>query len=95
MERGGLRPLARRVTDFAPSTGRTIAFLEGGYDLGRVARIRRCHGERARGCRRGGQGDPSGAGGGLQWGNLAVVVVWGVAGLLLAIRFFRWTPRGG
>jgi ABC-2 type transport system permease protein len=36
-----------------------------------------------------------GGGSGLDWGNLAVVVIWGVAGLLLAIRFFRWTPRGG
>ena len=32
---------------------------------------------------------------GLDWDNLAVVAIWGVAGLLLAIRFFRWTPRGG
>ena len=32
---------------------------------------------------------------GLQWDNLAIVAIWGVAGLLLAIRFFRWTPRGG
>jgi ABC-2 type transport system permease protein len=32
---------------------------------------------------------------GLDWGNLAVVAAWGVAGLLLSIRFFRWTPRGG
>jgi len=38
--------------------------------------------------------DP-GSSGGLQWGNLAIVAIWGVAGLLLAIRFFRWTPRGG
>ena len=29
------------------------------------------------------------------WGNLAVVAIWGVAGLLLAVRFFRWTPRSG
>lgn len=36
-----------------------------------------------------------GDGSGLDWGNLAVVAIWGVAGLLLAIRFFRWTPRGG
>jgi len=36
-------------------------------------------------------GGPSG----VDWGNLAVVAIWGVAGLLLAIRFFRWTPRGG
>jgi ABC-2 type transport system permease protein len=32
---------------------------------------------------------------GLDWGDLAVVAIWGVAGLLLSIRFFRWTPRGG
>jgi len=32
---------------------------------------------------------------GLDWGNLAVVAIWGIAGLLLAIRFFRWTPRSG
>jgi ABC-2 type transport system permease protein len=32
---------------------------------------------------------------GLDWGNLAVVAIWGVVGLLLAIRFFRWTPRSG
>jgi ABC-2 type transport system permease protein len=31
----------------------------------------------------------------LAWDHLAVVALWGVAGLLLAIRFFRWTPRGG
>jgi ABC-2 type transport system permease protein len=36
-----------------------------------------------------------GGGSGLDWGNLAVVAIWGVAGLLLSIRFFRWTPRGG
>ena len=36
-----------------------------------------------------------GGGAGVDWGNLAVVAVWGVAGLLLAIRFFRWTPRSG
>jgi ABC-2 type transport system permease protein len=31
----------------------------------------------------------------VSWDNLAVVALWGVAGLLLAIRFFRWTPSGG
>ena len=31
----------------------------------------------------------------VSWHNLAVVAAWGVAGLLLAIRYFRWTPRGG
>ena len=31
----------------------------------------------------------------VSWGNMAVVAAWGVAGLVLAIRYFRWTPRGG
>ncbi|HSK48930.1 MAG TPA: ABC transporter permease [Solirubrobacterales bacterium] len=38
---------------------------------------------------------PSGSGPQIEWGNLAVVGAWGLAGLLLAIRFFRWSPRGG
>ena len=38
---------------------------------------------------------PSGGSGGVEWGSLAVVAIWGVAGLLLAVRFFRWSPRGG
>ena len=39
--------------------------------------------------------DPGSVGSSVQWGDLAIVAIWGVAGLLLAIRFFRWTPRGG
>jgi ABC-2 type transport system permease protein len=31
----------------------------------------------------------------LPWGNLAVVAAWGVAALLISVRYFRWTPRGG
>ncbi|MEX2107809.1 MAG: ABC transporter permease [Solirubrobacterales bacterium] len=31
----------------------------------------------------------------IAWGDLAVVAAWGVAGLLIAIRYFRWTPRSG
>jgi ABC-2 type transport system permease protein len=39
---------------------------------------------------------PAGGGGaGISWDNLAVVTIWGVAGLVLAARFFRWTPRAG
>ena len=38
---------------------------------------------------------PAAGGAGVDWGNLAIVAAWGVAGLLLSIRFFRWTPRGG
>ncbi|MFN8161070.1 MAG: ABC transporter permease [Solirubrobacterales bacterium] len=39
---------------------------------------------------------PAGGGGsGLELDNLAIVAVWGVAGLLFAARFFRWTPRSG
>jgi ABC-2 type transport system permease protein len=35
------------------------------------------------------------SGSGFEWGNLAVVAAWGVGGLLLAVRFFRWVPRAG
>ena len=31
----------------------------------------------------------------LAWDHLLVVAIWGIAGLVLAIRFFRWTPRRG
>jgi ABC-2 type transport system permease protein len=31
----------------------------------------------------------------LEWGNLAVLAAWGVGGLLLAARCFRWAPRSG
>ncbi len=34
-----------------------------------------------------------GGGSTIAWDHLAVVAIWGVGGLLLAIRFFRWTPR--
>jgi ABC-2 type transport system permease protein len=37
---------------------------------------------------------PTGGGGAIEWGNLAVVAIWGVAALLIAVRYFRWTPRG-
>jgi ABC-2 type transport system permease protein len=36
---------------------------------------------------------PAGGGTTVSWDNLAIVAIWGVAGLLLAVRFFRWTPR--
>jgi ABC-2 type transport system permease protein len=31
----------------------------------------------------------------LAWDHLLVVAIWGIGGLALAIRFFRWTPRRG
>jgi ABC-2 type transport system permease protein len=37
--------------------------------------------------------DPSTVGAGFEWGHLAVVGIWGVAGLAIAVRTFRWTPR--
>ncbi len=37
---------------------------------------------------------PATVGSGFEWGHLAVVAGWGVLGLVLALRFFRWTPRG-
>jgi ABC-2 type transport system permease protein len=37
---------------------------------------------------------PAGGGGAsVSWDNLAILAAWGVVGLLLAVRFFRWTPR--
>ncbi len=36
---------------------------------------------------------PSTTGSGFEWFNLLVVALWGVLGLALAVRFFRWTPR--
>ena len=38
---------------------------------------------------------PATGGAGIEWGNLAIVAVWGAASLILAARFFRWTPRSG
>ena len=38
--------------------------------------------------------DPATTGAGFEWGHLAVVAAWGLLGLVLALRFFRWEPRG-
>jgi ABC-2 type transport system permease protein len=37
--------------------------------------------------------DPNTTGAGFEWGHLAVVAIWGLFGLAIAIRFFRWEPR--
>lgn len=37
----------------------------------------------------------TGAGSGFEWGDLAIVAAWGFAGLVLAVRYFRWTPQTG
>ncbi len=37
--------------------------------------------------------DPHTTGSGLELGHLAVVAAWGVFGLVVAVRFFRWEPR--
>jgi ABC-2 type transport system permease protein len=37
--------------------------------------------------------DPATTGIGFEWGNLAIVAAWGLAGLVVAALFFRWTPR--
>jgi ABC-2 type transport system permease protein len=38
--------------------------------------------------------NPHTAGSGLRWGDLAVLAVWGVAGLIIARFRFRWLPGG-
>lgn len=37
---------------------------------------------------------PNTVGSGFEWGELAVVAAWGLAGFLVALKWFRWTPRG-
>jgi len=37
--------------------------------------------------------DPGATGAGFEWGDLAVIAAWGVAGTVLAVRFFSWEPR--
>jgi ABC-2 type transport system permease protein len=37
--------------------------------------------------------DPSTTGSGIELGNLAAVAAWGVAGLVVAALWFRWTPH--
>ncbi len=39
--------------------------------------------------------NPHTTGSGLMWGYLAVLAAWGVGGLIVAVRRFRWLPRGG
>ncbi len=39
--------------------------------------------------------DPLTTGAGVRAGDLAVLLGWGVAGLVIATRTFRWVPRGG
>lgn len=36
---------------------------------------------------------PQTVGAGFEWGNLAIVAAWGVLGLVIALRTFRWEPR--
>ncbi len=38
--------------------------------------------------------NPLTAGAGFEWGHLAIVAAWGVAALAVAVRAFRWEPRG-
>jgi ABC-2 type transport system permease protein len=38
---------------------------------------------------------PDGGGSAFEWGHLAIVAAWGITGLLIAVRRFRWTPRSG
>jgi len=37
--------------------------------------------------------DPSRGGGAFAWTDLAILAAWGVAGLVVALRFFSWEPR--
>jgi ABC-2 type transport system permease protein len=37
--------------------------------------------------------NPLTTGPGFEWDQLAIVALWGLAGLAIAVRFFRWEPR--
>jgi ABC-2 type transport system permease protein len=37
--------------------------------------------------------DPTTTGAGIDWTSLGIVAAWGVAGALVAVRTFRWSPR--
>jgi len=39
--------------------------------------------------------NPHTTGSGLNWGYLAILAAWGIAGLIIATRRFSWLPRGG
>jgi ABC-2 type transport system permease protein len=39
--------------------------------------------------------DPATAGAGFFWRDIAVLTAWGIGGLIVALRFFRWTPTTG
>ncbi|HET6814748.1 MAG TPA: ABC transporter permease, partial [Actinomycetota bacterium] len=39
--------------------------------------------------------NPFVGGSGFQWGHLAVLVLWLVLGVVVAVRFFRWEPKVG
>jgi len=39
--------------------------------------------------------NPYTTGSGLNWGYLAILAAWGLAGLVIAVRRFSWLPRGG
>jgi ABC-2 type transport system permease protein len=39
--------------------------------------------------------DPNTTGAGFRWGQLALLAAWGVGGLVIALRTFRWEPRSG
>ncbi|MFP5317635.1 MAG: ABC transporter permease [Acidimicrobiia bacterium] len=38
--------------------------------------------------------DPGATGAGIAWDHLAVLAGWGLLGAVVAVRAFRWTPRG-
>jgi ABC-2 type transport system permease protein len=39
--------------------------------------------------------DPATTGAGFDWGHLAVIAAWGVAAVIVTMRYFRWSPRRG
>ncbi len=38
--------------------------------------------------------NPHTTGSGFQWSDIGFIAMWGLVGLVIAIRFFRWKPTG-
>jgi ABC-2 type transport system permease protein len=38
--------------------------------------------------------NPHTTGFGFAWNNLAVLILWGIGGFIVAMRRFTWVPRG-
>jgi len=75
-----------RGIDLAIERGEIFALL-GPNGAGKTTTVEILEGYRSR--------DAGYLGTAFSWTDVLVVAAWGLAGMLLAIRFFSWEPRAG